>query len=371
MSLLDMIMGKQPNPTGLTPIQQRQSMMGGPAPISTPRGENVQQPSFFERLGSGAMDYLSDPTNRARLAAGFNTMRLNPDPNIAKMAQSQIETAQAMELLKGQGNKTAEWLEANGYKEEAALVRQNPAIAKDVISKVMTQRGKGGLTDAFRTKMLEAEAAGLVEGTPEYQKFMGADTAYGGLSGEALDSVSKLRTEFQGLPITKNFQENVQAIGRIYSSVERPSAAGDLALIFNYMKILDPGSVVRESEFQVAENARAWMTKMESKGYEVPSIVAQGIQRIESGERLLPEQRDDFVRTATSLYQNSENKIQDIFDQYAGLIKPYVGDKDPASQLIDFRFKHRLYQTPEGVDPVLWEQMSIADRAKYLSLGNK
>jgi hypothetical protein len=107
-----------------------------PVPPSAP----ATQPSFFERLGSGVKDYLSDPENRARLAAGFNTMRLNPDPNIARMAQSQIETSQQMRLLKQQGNQTAIALETAAARESnparkkqledaAVLVRNQPEMA--------------------------------------------------------------------------------------------------------------------------------------------------------------------------------------------------------------------------------------------------
>lgn len=309
-----MIMGQRSNPTGMSAAQQRQALSGGPAPISVGKPAVINsQPNFFERIGSGAMDYLSDPNNRARLAAGFNTMRLNPDPNIAKMVQSQLETEQAMDLLKAQGNKTAEWLEANGYKEEAALVRQNPAIAKDVISKVMTQRGKGGLTDAFRTKALQAEAAGLVPGTPEYRKFMGAETQYSGLSEEQLSGVSSIRKEFMGIPEVKAFQSQASAFGRISASAEDPSPAGDLALIFNYMKLLDPGSTVREGEFATAQNAGG-------VGERIVSLYNNILQ----GTRLTESQRADFLGRADKLYTDAERQYAGYESEYKRLMSPWL-----------------------------------------------
>lgn len=42
---------------------------------------------------------------------------------------------------------------------------------------------------------------------------------------------------------------------KVQGAAERPSAANDLAMIFAYMKMLDPGSVVREQEFANAQNA--------------------------------------------------------------------------------------------------------------------
>ena len=42
---------------------------------------------------------------------------------------------------------------------------------------------------------------------------------------------------------------------KINAVASDPSAASDLALIFSFMKVLDPGSVVREQEFANAQNA--------------------------------------------------------------------------------------------------------------------
>jgi len=137
-------------PTDLYPRQK--------APIVTgkPVYQAPEKKGFFEKLGSGAMEYLGDPTNRARLAAAFNTMRLNPDPNIARMAQSQIETQQALDLLGKQGNRTADALEAAAKSEAnptrkaqliaaAETVRSNPSLAKEA-AKLLFQKETFGVT---------------------------------------------------------------------------------------------------------------------------------------------------------------------------------------------------------------------------------
>jgi hypothetical protein len=67
------------------------------------------------------------------------------------------------------------------------------------------------------------------------------------------DDAKDLRKEF--VSASGEFVKIRDAFKRIQVSAQDPSAAGDLALIFNYMKMLDPGSVVRESEFATAANA--------------------------------------------------------------------------------------------------------------------
>ena len=99
MGILDNIMGV-PNPTGMTPQEQMQMLKNAPQITTGQPSYVAPQQGFMGKLGSNVMDYLKDPSNRAQMAAAFNTMRLNPDPNVAKFAENQ----QAMSLLKAQGN---------------------------------------------------------------------------------------------------------------------------------------------------------------------------------------------------------------------------------------------------------------------------
>jgi hypothetical protein len=90
-------------------------------------------------LGTGIQNFLDDDEKRARLAIALNSMRLNPDPSLARAMQSQLETAQATRLLSAQGNRTAMALEAEAGRIEgtdsgraaqlrsaAEFIRSNP-----------------------------------------------------------------------------------------------------------------------------------------------------------------------------------------------------------------------------------------------------
>ena len=80
---------------------------------------------------------MDDPALMARLAMGFNTMRLNPDQGLAAMLGERIKTASEI----GRQNKTAEKvavaLQNQGRFQEAALVEANPEIAKDMLAALM------------------------------------------------------------------------------------------------------------------------------------------------------------------------------------------------------------------------------------------
>lgn len=125
---------------------------------------------------------------------------------------------------------------------------------------------------------------------------------------------TNLRKEFEFNETTKQTAIIIQSFNRINAVAKNPSAAGDLATIFNFMKMQDPKSVVRESEFKTADDARAWLSKVESGEVKanVPGFVVKGIQKLQTGQRLLPEQRADFVNTAKSLKDAQLQSQEDL-----------------------------------------------------------
>ena len=80
---------------------------------------------------------MDDPAFMDRLALGFNTMRLNPDQQLASILGERIKTAGEL----GRQNKTAQRvaveLQNQGRFKEAAMVEANPEIAKDMLAALM------------------------------------------------------------------------------------------------------------------------------------------------------------------------------------------------------------------------------------------
>jgi len=101
------------------------------------------------------------------------------------------------------------------------------------------------------------------------------------------EAEGKFRKEYSDQ--TNGYKEVKSAYSRVLASDQ--TAAGDIALIFNYMKMLDPGSVVREGEFATAQNAGG----VDAKVYNL-------YNQLMTGERLKPEQRKMFTKQAENLY---------------------------------------------------------------------
>ncbi len=160
----------------------------------------------------------------------------------------------------------------------------------------------------------------------------------------AFDQEDKLRDEF-----TKGAGEFVKvrdAWNRIQASVKNPSAAGDLSLIFNYMKVLDPGSTVREGEFATAQNSAG-----------IPDILRAKYNSVISGERLADTQRNDFASRAMMLYEAQENQYKALENRYRELAVMY--DLDPEKVVYGMGVTHRDDGDDKGGGLTPDEQMEL------------
>lgn len=121
---------------------------------------------------------------------------------------------------------------------------------------------------------------------------------------------------------------------RIQKSAENPSAAGDLAMIFNYMKVLDPGSVVRESEYATAAQTGAFGERVKA-----------AFNRVKSGEKLSDAMRNDFVNRAERLYEGQKEGHQKLIDEYTRL-SDELG-VEPSNVLIDYDLEEKKIKNEE------------------------
>jgi hypothetical protein len=139
--------------------------------------------------------------------------------------------------------------------------------------------------------------------------------AVGGPPVDTFDQESKLRAE--ALKQTEGFRQIENSFGSIQAAAKDPSAAGDLALIFNYMKMLDPGSTVREGEFANAQNAGGVDAKVQSF-----------YNNVLRGERLTEAQRKDFLGQSASQYNSWATQYDRTRDYYRGLSSSYEINPD-------------------------------------------
>jgi hypothetical protein len=150
---------------------------------------------------------------------------------------------------------------------------------------------------------------------------------------------SALRKEFRGLPSVKDYETVLPIIESARKAPMTP--AGDLQLIYSVGKILDPGSVVREGELQLTQNAQPWLSKM----------VGQYQKQLKGGSTLPAEIRKQFIAALDERvegYRLSYERDMDVYTRYAGeggvdpfsvvgedLASPYRSPKTGADSAID------------------------------------
>ncbi len=139
------------------------------------------------------------------------------------------------------------------------------------------------------------------------------------------EAEGKMRKEYTDQ--TKVYQDVKASYGRVLASDD--SAVGDLSLIFGYMKMLDPGSVVREGEFATAQNAAG-----------VPERVMNIYNRIVSGERLNSDQRKAFKGQAERLFKQAGQQESEVRAGIERIAKGYGLNTA------------NIFYTPEDVAPV-------------------
>lgn len=100
-----------------------------------------------------------------------------------------------------------------------------------------------------------------------------------------------LGKDFRAEPIYKDFSDMQTAYTQVVSSLKQGTPIGDVAGATKVMKLLDPGSVVRESELGIAMAAGGRMDRLQNY-----------FSNMMSGQKLTPQQRDDFEQLSNELY---------------------------------------------------------------------
>jgi hypothetical protein len=126
---------------------------------------------------------------------------------------------------------------------------------------------------------------------------------------------TELRKEYSALPEIKEFTTVETAFKQINNALSNPSAANDLAAATKFMKLLDPGSVVRESELGMAMNATGAIDRVQNY-----------FQKLQNGQVLNPEQRADFKKAAQLAFSAAQDTRDRTSGRYVDLANSYNVD---------------------------------------------
>lgn len=186
--------------------------------------------------------------------------------------------------------------------EDKKQALQDAKDAKSQINGIALEAAKNGADAETLNSILGATdvASALGAARGSFAKATGIGVY--NLSEAQANIAAKLADDFE--KAAGSFTQVRDAFSKIKSAMNG-TGIGDTALIFAYMKMLDPTSVVREGEFATVQNAGG-----------VPQKFLQAYNGALNGEKLAPSVRTEILNTSTGLYDQAL-KIQDqTVEQY-------------------------------------------------------
>lgn len=164
------------------------------------------------------------------------------------------------------------------------------------------------------TNMLQPTVGGKPVGAPVKAKPQ--DTSvYLNLEEPQQKAADKFITDFgnektiQNLSVAGSYLNQMNSFGASIGTPQyKPS--DDIALIFSFMKTLDPGSTVREGEYATAKNAGS-----------VPESVVNTYNQILNGKFLNDDQRRNFIETARKSYSGIAKEAETVASRYRTMAK--------------------------------------------------
>lgn len=160
------------------------------------------------------------------------------------------------------------------------------------------------------------------------------------------DAAADLRKEFMAIKEVQEFRGIQNAARQIIALSEEETPAANMAMVFSFMKALDPNSTVREGEYASAKNTTS-----------LPQKLLNHYNEIISGGFLSKQQLNDFADVARIVHNQRALGYNDLANTYRGLMQEVGADPDKQGLGVAEAFKIE-------VDP---SAVKVAEGDKYVT----
>lgn len=179
---------------------------------------------------------------------------------------------------------------------------QDAKDAKTQINGIALEAAKNGADAQTLNSILNATDVASALGAARGSFAKATGIGIYNLSEAQANIAEKLADDFE--KATGSFTQVRDAYSKIQSA-QNGTGIGDTALIFAYMKMLDPTSVVREGEFATVQNAGG-----------IPQKFLQAYNGALNGEKLAPSVRKEILDTSSGLYDQALKIQGQTVEQY-------------------------------------------------------
>jgi hypothetical protein len=267
-------------------------------------GFTISQMPGGDKVITSSIALGGERREEAKAPAALLEARANADKAVADATTAQATATNAEEKAAADAQKAR--ADADKAKVDAKFAE------RITLADIKKKAADLGLTEAqtgsalAQTKKLNLESKKAALELEALKATGGADPA------KAFDQEEKLRKEFQTR--TKVYGE----LGGIYSNLKASSDAktgpGDIALITGFMKMLDPGSVVRETEFATARDTTGLYDRLLNQA-----------TKLQSGQifALDSKQRQEYVDLAKKYLDAAQKKAGEEKKALGVVVKNY------------------------------------------------
>lgn len=268
-----------------------------------------------------AMENSANPDQKSLQALKASRQALSQSPELAQVSLATT--------LMGFGDKGSKFVN-NAYKAIKEPVEQRKAageaakfaseaekaaidvkyLEREKIAALKKQAADSGLTQAninrvlAETRKLSAEAAGAALELEALKKGGGIPPA------KAFEQEEKLRKEYRTR--TQTYQDLSSTFSNLKASAQIGSGPGDIALITGFMKMLDPGSVVRETEFATARDTAGLYANLQNR-----------LEKAKNGQFLNKEQRQEYIDLSQKYFDSAQSKAKKDKNALELVVKNY------------------------------------------------
>jgi hypothetical protein len=297
---------KQFTEPAVAPLTSTQAALMAPVSAAGPVGPTVARAQLAAQMPAptaapGIVGSLN-PEMR-RILSGMTRKEGQPELLKIGMAQTEFGKPEPMvvngQVKMMQFNKLGQSREYTGATPYEA---QSPDIrAVEYISgRPLAGTGQAGIEDVGKYRQ---QIATRVDVKPVIDMT-------GGQKG--FENEMKLASAFKQEPIYKDFSDMKSSFGQVVSSLSQGTPIGDVAGATKVMKLLDPGSVVRETELGIAMAAAGRMDRLNNY-----------FTNMMTGQKLTPTQREDFKALSNELYAAAGQAYNQKRDEYKGFGQAY------------------------------------------------
>lgn len=172
-------------------------------------------------------------------------------------------------------------------------------------------------------------------------------------SKTSMNNEFRLREKWENNPVTKASQSMDDHYRRI-AGVETKTPAGQMSMVFAYMKMLDDGSVVRESEYATAARTAGLYDR-----------AATYMEKLKNGTILSPQQIEEFKQSAEQIMNEVRKKQSDFDTEYKGLAEAYGMNPERVAYGVGFKgSKNQTFIVSNGKESLEVSKEDLADALK-------